>query len=245
MKPPMSLYRIGPDDSDRGPANRYELDAAHEWGLPGVRCPACGATWAMAGPAFPALDPSGLPSAGKYRDGWPVTPEELEALRRPLLPLLPGGYVPPPGTQFGPLVGKARGAFEDFVWVNPWTLLLGREALTKLREAGVRLPAAVAPRLKFRGGAPAELLELQVEPAGELAEESFAEAGRPCPACGRDGRRPERFIVDARSLPSGVDIFRVRNFPTLILVTGAFAEAAGRSGLTGAVFVEVEETGAA
>ncbi len=242
----MSLYQIGPDDSERGPANRYELDATHEWGLPGVKCPACGATWAMTGPAFPALDLSGLPSTESYRSGWPVTPDELEALRLPLLPLLPGGYVPPPGTEFGPLVGKARGTFvDDFVWVNPWTLLLGREALTKLQDAGLRLPATVAPRLKFRGGAPAELLELQIEPAGELAEESFAAGGRPCPACGRDGRRPERFIADTRSLPADLDIFRARNFPTLILVTGRLVEAARRLGLTGAVFVEVKQTGAA
>ena len=241
----MRLFEIDPDDSDGGPSYGYELDAAHEYGLPGLKCPACGATWAATGPAFPGVDLSGLPSPERYRDGWPVGPEELEELRRPLRPLLPAGCVPPPGTEFGPLVGRARGVYADFVWNDPWTLLLKREAMTKLLGAGLRLPSGVAPRLTFPRGEEAELLELQIEPAGELSEESFAEGSPPCPACGREGRRRERVVFDSLSAPNDLDIFRVRNFPTMLLVTGGFVEAARRLGLTGAVFVEVKQTGAA
>src|SRR5688572_5747001 len=133
------LLEVRPDYAT---ADSGMVDGMNKWGLPGVTCPRCGSTWGTVGLAYPAVDLSELSNEQIYRKGRAVSLEQFVELRRPILPLMPDGSVPEPGTRFGPLIGRARGVFTDFVWLNPWAPLIQIRALDRLREAGVALPSA-------------------------------------------------------------------------------------------------------
>jgi len=183
-----------------------------------------------------------LPTASRYRNRLPVSPEELEELRRPIIPLLPPEAILPPGTDFGPLVGKAWGKFGDFAWLNPWTILMQRGTYEALVSAGVRMPMpGLVPELKFRSKSFPDLVEPQVEPLVNLVPASFLPPESPvCPACGLDSRELDRMIVDRASVPSHVDLFRARDHPTYILATERFVEAVQEANMTDILFKEVE-----
>jgi hypothetical protein len=64
----VDLVELVPDDSVD-----YSIDASHEWGLPGVRCDVCGATWGKVGVSYPTADLSSLPNSERFTDVSPVT----------------------------------------------------------------------------------------------------------------------------------------------------------------------------
>ncbi|WP_426755865.1 double-CXXCG motif protein [Myxococcus sp. Y35] len=62
----------------------------------------------------------------------------------------------------------------------------------------------------------------------------------PCETCGRlDLSRPEAPMLDATSLPTSLDIFRIGNFATMIVGTERFMEVALRLELKGIRFLEL------
>lgn len=148
-------------------ASRYTgtIDAAHQWGLPGVHCPTCGATWAGGFDAYPSVDLSGLPNRHEYEEPRPEPFEEFARLREQVLPLLPPGTSLKPGSSFGPLVGAGTGSFGSFCFQNPWTLLVRPEALAKLQAEGLRGLKGCRTKLRFRQKNPPELLELEIHPS--------------------------------------------------------------------------------
>jgi len=232
------LFTVCPDDANwRG----GEIDAANKWGLPGVICPRCGATWSNVGLSYPAVDLSILPNEETYRKARPVRLEVFIELQRPILPLMPDGSIPPPGTRFGPLIGEAKGVFDDFAWLNLWTLLIESQALERLHLAGVCTPIGIRPNLTFRGRTSSNLLELQLEPHGKIAPSAFTVNVLPsCPSCGRNPNSlPERLVIEAPSIPKNQDLFRARDFSALILATERFAVAVQNLKLAGVVFHEV------
>lgn len=238
----MRLFHAKPDDVRWGRIYKYDINAAHKWGLPGVKCSACGSTWATTGIEYPAVDLSILPTAYRYRDRRPVSIEELNDLRLPIVPLLPPNAILNPGTDLGPLVGKAWGKFGDFAWLAPWTMLMRREVYEKLSSYGVQLPIeGMAPELKFRSKSFPDLVEPQIEPLANLVSDSFLPSESfSCLACGRDSRKLERFIVDGNSVPNHVDLFRTRDHPTYILATELFVNAVQKLSMTDILFTEVD-----
>lgn len=238
----MHLFHIERDKANWGKLFKYDIHAAHKWGLPGVNCSVCGSTWGMTGVEYPAVDLSFLPAADRYLNRWPVSPEELDDLRRPIIPLLPSKTILPPGTDFGPLVGKAWGKFGDFAWLTPWTMLMRCDIYEALVSAGVRLPVVgMDPELKFRSKSFPDLVEPQIEPLANLVPSSFILPDSPaCTACGRHSRELERMIVDGASVPSQVDLFRPREHPTYILSTERFKEAVQDLNMTDILFIEVD-----
>jgi len=233
----LNLFRVRPDYASAG---NGLVDGMHEWGLPGVDCTGCGSTWGVVGPAYPSVDLSTLSNEEVYRNSWPVSLEEFVERRRPILPLMPDASVPEPGTPFGPLIGKARGVFTDFVWLNPWAPLIQSRALDRLREAGVRTPIGVPPFLRFRGKNPPALLELQIEPHGKMAPAAVTNSEPSCLSCGRNPNSvPEHIVIDALSIPKDLDLFRAEDFPTVILATQKFVEAAEALKLRGIGFHQV------
>lgn len=234
----LRVFEVLPDYATAGSGI---VDAVNKWGLPGVTCPRCGSTWGNVGLAYPAVDLSKLSNEKVYRKARAVSLEEFVELRRPILSLMPDGSVPLPGTRFGPLIGEAKGLFGDFAWLNLWTLLIQSQALQRLRLAGVRTPVGVPPILTFRDKNPPNLLELQLEPHGKMAPASFPINPLPsCPSCGRDpNSMPKHIVIEAPSIPKNLDLFRARDFTTLILATEGFVGAVQNLKLTGVVFQEV------
>lgn len=234
------LFEVLPDDDVWG--NQYYINASNKWGLPGVTCPLCRQTWASVGLAYPSVDLTRLPNEKRYREFKPVALEELEDLKTVIEPLAPKGAILRPGTDFGPLVGTARGKFADFAWVNSWTLLIQREALNKLLAARVKMPKAAPTLLTYRSKDAPELLELEIEPYTKISQSSFKSGIPPsCPSCGRDELiKPKRFTIDRSSVPQNLDMFKGRDFTTLILATEQLADAVKTLHLNNILFREVK-----
>jgi len=218
-----------------------DFDAANKWGLPGVECTDCGATWSASGAQYPGVDLSPLQDLTKFKDPWPVSVSELARLQELVRPLVPPNSELPPGTLFGPLVGWAKGKFAPFVWQSDSLLMVRRDALEQLHAAGVRGLFGCRTELRFRQKDPPELLEFQIEPRGRLHPDCLPpDLPPPCATCGRLGfRLPEQPILHGASLPTDLDLFRVGNFATVIIGTERFMDAVRRLELEGITFREL------
>ncbi|WNZ61244.1 double-CXXCG motif protein [Myxococcus sp. MxC21-1] len=229
-------------DSAMWPRINGSFNAAHKWGLPGLAgCPGCGVTWASSGHQYPAVDLSNLPAQSEFLKARPEPFEEFARLRELVRPLAPPGALLPPGTVFGPLVGTASGRFADFETQGSMLLVVRREALERLQMEGVCGLVGCKTELRFRQKDPPELLELQLEPRGQLHPDCYPpELPPPCDTCGRFKLTlPDAPILDAASLPTDRDVFRVGNFATVMVGTERFKEAVQRLELEGITFREL------
>jgi len=228
---------------DRAAAAKYggNFNAWHELGLPGVRCPTCGATWSDVGHYYPSIDLSQLAERKEFVKARPEPFSEFARLRELVRPLAPPNAELPPGTGFGPVTGSASGSFGPLSWVGELKLLVRRDALERLQAEGVRGLLACPTALRFRRKDAPELLELQIEPRGRLHPDCIPpEVPPPCPTCGRHAfRRPDEPILDAASLPVDLDLFRVGNYASMVIGTERFMEAVRRLELDGITFHEL------
>lgn len=216
--------------------------AHHRWSLPGVTCPLCHATWSMAGEAWPCADLASLPEARELTEArLEEDYTEFERLRDKVRPFLPVGVTPRPGTAFGPLRGFAWGQFGELVMQNPWTLLVRGEALGQLRAAGLEGLQAAPVELRFRQHDPLDLREVQPVFQGRLHPDCLPpDRAPPCARCGREGLRlPEALLLEAASLPPQADVFRLTDFPTVIVGTERFMETVQRLGFAELQFIEL------
>jgi uncharacterized double-CXXCG motif protein len=208
-------------------------DYGHKWGLPGTRCPVCNSSGAVTGDAYPSVDLSHLPleEQKKYLSRFEPDYAEFERLREQVRPLVPPGVHLWPGTDFGPMNGRAQGEFGPLVLHHPWTLLMRREPLERLQAEGLKGLKGCRTELRFRKKNPPELLELELSPRGELHPDSLLEIHPPCPRC--DETRPKRsdeHILNTATLPEDLDLFRMSDFMTMIIATERFVEAVRRLG---------------
>jgi uncharacterized double-CXXCG motif protein len=127
------------------------------------------------------------------------------------------------------MTGKAQGEFGAFTWPSWEALLVRREVLERLQGEGVRGLKGCRTELRFRQKNPPELIELELWPRGRLHEQCLPARPPPCGRCGRDGfRRPEQPVLDTKTLPEDVDLFRLDNFETMLVCSGRFREAVTR-----------------
>jgi uncharacterized double-CXXCG motif protein len=234
----INLFHIQSDDVNWGKFYNDDITASRICGLPGVKCSTCGQTWAMIGVNYPKVDPSVLPSSKRYTKPWPVDIETFEMLRDQIIPLVPEGLPLPPGTEFGPLEGRIKGKPGDFAWVNSWTLLIQQQKYYTLTSSNLKLPEVAITHLKK--GEQFALLEFQIEPLAHLAQSAY-ESDEPdrCSRCGRENRKVKEVIVDRKSIPTNNDMFRVRDFPTYILVTEKFRNTVSDLNLTNITFAQI------
>ncbi|MFP2926063.1 double-CXXCG motif protein [Pyxidicoccus sp. 3LG] len=228
---------------DRAATARHKggFNAGHRWGLPGASCDACGVTWSSSGHLYPAVDLSRLPAQGEFEEPRPEPFAEFARLRELVRPLAPPSATLPPGTGFGPLVGTAHGDLGPLTWQGSSLLLLRRDTLERLHAEGIRGLLGARTELRWRQKNPPEMLELQLEPHGRLHPDCIPpDEPPPCQTCGRFGlTRPDEPILDAVSLPTDLDLFRVGNFATMLIGTERFMEAVRRLELEGITFREL------
>lgn len=220
-------------------------NAKHKWGLPGVQpCAVCRAGGAIVGLQYPCVDLSVLPATEleKLSDSWPVPFAEFLRLRELVRPLAPTGALLEPGTRLGPLEGPASGHFGQLFMQNPWSLYSRREALEQLHDAGMRGLKGCSLNVSFRVKRPPELRELELELHGRFHPDCLPPDRKPpCPKCGNDPLTlPERFWLDAKSLPTDLDLFRFLGAPGIIIATERLVETVRRLDLAGITFQELE-----
>jgi uncharacterized double-CXXCG motif protein len=231
---------------DKAPRYTGNLNAGHKWGLPGVQwsqpCPTCRLGGALAGLHYPCVDLSILPEREKFHEPEPVPYEEFVRLRELVRPLAPKWAMLEPGSAFGPVEGSGQGYFGQLFMQNPWTLYARREALERLKSAGVRGLQGCPIQVRFRQKKHPELLELQLELHGQFHPGCLPPDRKPtCPTCGSNQNPlPKKIWLAASSLPEDVDVFRFRDWPGFILVSERMVDAVSRLELDGVVFQEVE-----
>ena len=232
----MRYFRIGEDT-----ASGYTgtVDGVHRWGLPGLHCPSCGATWSISSTAYPSVDLTSIAALADFVTPRPEPIEEYErmcALVRPFLP--PGSVRLEPGVAFGPLVGKAKGHFGPLSSPFTWWVFVQPEALARLQAEGLRGLKGCRTELRFRQRSPPELLELELLPAGRAHPDCLPpDHGPPCSRCGRQAiPLPRELLLDAATLPEHLDVFRLEDFSTVLVCTGRFVDACQRLGLAGLAF---------
>jgi uncharacterized double-CXXCG motif protein len=187
---------------------------------------------------YPSVDLNAVAALADFEEARAEPIEEYERLRELVRPFLPAGAVVEPGSSFGPLVGKGQGRFGPFVTPLPWWLLVQRAALEKLQAEGLRGLKGCRTQLRFRQRASPELLELELLPVGRVHSNCLPpERKPPCSRCGRHGiRRPQELLLDAATLPSHLDVFRLEDFSTTLICTERFVDACQRMGLDGVTF---------
>ena len=240
----MRCFILKKDSSPRYPGN---LNAAHRWGLPGMRpCPVCGLGRAVLGLEYPCVDLSSLPAPElrKLSNPVPIPLEELERLRELVRPLAPRNAVLEPGAELGPLTGTGYGTFRPLFMQEDWTLCMREEALEQLRGAGVRGLQACPVDVRFRVKDPPRLVNLQLHVQGRFHPDCLSRTRKPpCPRCGGsevEGPMPDPVVLASETFPEDLDLFRLADAPGLIIATERFVEAAARWELDGVVFREVE-----
>ncbi|WP_309889677.1 double-CXXCG motif protein [Archangium sp.] len=220
------------------------VNARHKWGLPGVICPACKATWSATGADYPSVDLTPVTALADFAEPWAEPIEEYERRRDLVRPLLPPGAMVEPGSCFGPLVGKAQGRFGQFVANYSAVLMVRREALEKLQAEGLRGLKGCRMEVRFRQRNSPELLEVELLHVGRLHPKCLPPIEPPCPRCGwEDLTMPKEPVLDAATLPSDLDLFRLVDMATMIVCTERFAEACQRLGLDGIVFLPLPMEG--
>ena len=226
-------------EEDKSSAYTGYIDGTHKWVLPGILgCPGCKASWGAGAKSYPSVDLTPVASLADFEEPRAEPIEEYERLRELVRPLLPPGAVLEPGTALGPFVGKAQGRFGALVAINPWVLLMQREALEKLQAEGLRGLKGCQTQLRFRQRNSPELLEIEILPLGRLHPDCLPPGRQPpCPRCGRRGLTlPKDRLLDTSTIPTHLDVFRLEDFSTVIVCTERFVEACRRLNLDGVAF---------
>lgn len=237
----MTRYFWLREDEAATSAFNGSFDGALKWALPGAKCPECGVTWSSWGHHYPCVDLSSLPEHALFEQPRPEPFTEFARLRALVRPLAPANSELPPGTEFGPRVGQASGAFGPFTWQGSSILLVRRDTLEQLQAQGLRGLTGCRTELRFRQKTAPELLDLQIEPRGRLHPDCVPpNVPPPCPTCGRFAfSRPDAPVLDADSMPWDVDLFRVGNFATMLIGTQRLMEAVRHLELPGIAFQEL------
>ena len=228
----MRFYEL---DSVPYGTSRYtgEYRAERKWGLPGVHCPTCDASWGCISEAYPSVDLSGLPEAKQLEKAWLEKDyARFERLREMVRPLVPPWAWLKPGTSFGPLVGSAHGNFAQLDMSYPWQVLIRRDALEQLQAEGLRGLKGCRTGIRLRQRNAPELLELEMEHHGLLHPDCLPPGKTgPCKTCGgHDFEFPKQPLLDKASLPEHLDIFRLRNFIGVIVLNERFVDTLRRLG---------------
>lgn len=220
-----TIYEINEDKGWRE-TNKVEIEAVRPFKIPGIRCPSCG-VWATTGIIYPSAH---LPSS-RHLSSEPLSVDEFKTLAARIQPLLNHPGPLKPGTDLGPLRGKAKGNFGDIVWPNPWTILIRRSVFSSLKESGIKL-VGIPAELDFESEPCEELIEIEVPAIAHLQPSQIP---RPCGICGRIAlKRPQNIIIDQSSFDETIHVQRVAELPTILVVTEDFAQLIRRQKLCGA-----------
>ncbi|GHG90029.1 double-CXXCG motif protein [Comamonas sp. JC664] len=223
----MRFFEVLEDEDTR---HTGRIDGVSPWCIPSIDCDLCGGYGGL-GESYPTVDLSRFAQRALLEEPLNLQALSLEnylSLCQALRPLLPQGAPMEPGTQLGPVVGKAKGRFGNFYFQAPWAPWVRASALEQLQAAGVKGLRGAPGKLGYRGqpAPPLHCLELHV--SGVLHPTSHAaDWQEPCPRCGshRNGYPSESAILDEQTLPEDADLFRLSDFKTVIVANERFVTA--------------------
>ena len=188
----------------------FDFQGEHQWGVPGIICPACG-IWGGNGGALPSVSVDGHPFERQLRGGPLPLPEWLQ-MRDAVQPLLPPSERVSPGLVLGPLVGHVLNPFR-IAWHVGGELVVAEVVRDELARLAPQVKA-VETRRESRYGD--RYYELEILSSGRVL--TIVREGKvPCSTCGKNPLAypdDELKICDVPDLP----LFRLANFKTIIIV---------------------------
>jgi uncharacterized double-CXXCG motif protein len=227
-------YEIRPDQARWGKQN--SIEATHWRKLPGVRCPTCG-VWALTGIMYPTVDPSTLNGVSLPETPAPLPVEQFNAVVASIQPAVGAQRPVRPGTELGPLRGKAQGSFGDFAWVNAWTPLLRESVWLALRENGILL-AGVRAELDFGKLVHEAFVELEALPTAALPKAFVPEK---CAVCERLAvKKPDDISLAASSLDASIPLQRIAELPTVLVANEPLARFIQQGNLRDVIVTPIE-----
>lgn len=232
----MSYFRV---KEDKTAGYTGFVSASHRWGLPGIDCcPGCRCTWSGGAKNYPSVDLTPVDGLANFEEARAEPIEEYERLCDLVRPLLPRGAQLEPGSAFGPLEGEAEGIFGQFVANYSYLILIRREALEKLQHKPLRGLKGCRMDVRYLESDAPELLELELLPKGLVHPDCLPpDREPPCARCLRQGLSvPKNLLLEAATLPTDLDLFRLEDFPTVVVCTERFVEACTRLDLDGLAF---------
>ncbi|MCP3136737.1 SitI6 family double-CXXCG motif immunity protein [Pyxidicoccus xibeiensis] len=237
----MKFYEVREDADTQ---HTGTIDGVSPWCIPSVACALCGGHGGL-GEAYSTVDLSGFPERGlleEARSLEEISLETYQELCELLRPRVPAGAPLVPGTQLGPVTGKSSGRFGDFYFQAPWALWASRETLEKLQASGMRGLHGAPGDLRYRGKHPPELFDLEIQVRGSLHPSCYPSSWQaPCSRCGshRNSYPAEAPVLDGTTLPEDGDLFRLREFETIIIANERFVDAVKRLQLGDILFREL------
>lgn len=210
----MKLYRISENSELEQPnVTKFKRAAV----VPGVACTECLSKWGNTGVIYPQLDEHVYSHPDIPKRPFPLPLEKFEKLAKSLeeisdMPILPG-------THLGPLAGEITGELWDFLWINPWTPLMTKAVHKSLTDAGVII-------LVGKSALYSQNNSLLVEPYAPLKAHIKGHGNlSSCVGCGRLGlKKPDVITVERFSLDSQLHLFRLVEFPSVLLVSEEFRD---------------------
>ncbi len=126
----------------------------------------------------------------------------------------------------------------------PWmeaNLLVAEHALRELRNASVSIGCSVAvestPTVKLTGN----YYEIQVDEFASIVSENN-EIGSRCPGCGflLAAEKPRKFVLQTNTIPRDTDLFRLAEFPFVLIASERFCDFLTSRGYKGISFEPVK-----
>jgi hypothetical protein len=166
-----------------------------------------------------------------------MSPEQFRTVASDIRRAIGERYPIYPGTDFGVLEGKTKGAIGDVAWVNPWTLLFRKSVLDKLQEEDIFLDNAKA----LLDGTSGDLFEIEAIPVVKLHPKCLTSVKTErCAMCGRQAYgMPDEVVIETVDLPKANQIMRTKEFPTLLVVSDVIANALGNLNMPNIRLAEV------
>ena len=231
-------FSIVPDDKGWGYSHPYVINASRECCIPGLICKNCNSTWAKTGIIYPTMNWSQFSLIMNSIKPDPISIDVYKSLINKIIKILEKEIVMFPGTQFGPLIGKAKGEMGDFTWLNPWTPLVKGSVLNKLRLEGIELYFEKA-RIQFPKKVKEAYFELEAHPRANVVLDDAQDSWQ-CPVCGRTTLKKPKFLMIARdSFDDSVSVQRCLEFPTILIVNERLADAVRNLKLTNVLIEEI------
>lgn len=198
-----------------------------------VACKDC-SSFLQTGYCYPAADLS--PLADQLpRDTKRFPLEAIRDLQEKVRAHLPYDVPIPPRTNFGPYtISFVESRLEDFIAKGG--LMVTAEVLKAIRKGGLQLgptvPVSIDPKVK----ATTSYFQIQVDEFAN-AQADDPRVGACCPGCGfMLPVSPKKIVLRVETIPRNTDLFRVAEFPFVVVASERFRDFVIGGGYTGISF---------
>lgn len=226
----MKFYQI------KGSRAAEDVYGWSQWIMQLVACKEC-SSFLQQGYSYPAADLSSI-AAQLPRDAKRLTLESIRELQEKVRGHLPYDVPIGPRSGFGPYtISFVESRLEDFIAKGG--LMVTAEVLKAIRKGGLQLgptvPVSIDPKVK----ATTCYFQIQVDEFANVQADD-PRVGACCPGCGfMLPVSPKKIVLRVDTIPRNTDLFRLAEFPFVVVASERFRDFVIGGGYKGLVFQPV------